>query len=42
MAKGKEQRKLKKVINHIESDTVDFKKQIQEDKKLKKVLKAGK
>lgn len=42
MAKGKEQRKIKKVIKHIEDDTKDFKKQIAEDKELKKSLKGNK
>jgi len=42
MAKGKEKRKIKKVIKHLEADTKDFKKQITEDKELKKELKGKK
>lgn len=42
MAKGKEKRKIKKVIKHLESDTKEFKQQIAEDKQLKKSLKGNK
>ena len=42
MAKGKEPRKIKKVLKHIEQDTKEFKHQIAEDKDLKKSFKGKK